>query len=74
MRVFSIASWAHFGSLVVSIALFGFGVVSAVMVIGKRLFERHWSFWTDVALLTFGPLMVLSNSVAPNDRVQPHLP
>jgi spermidine synthase len=64
MRVFSIASWAHFGSLVVSIAMFGFGVVSAVMTIGKAHFERRWSFWVTVSLLAFGPLMALANSLA----------
>ena len=26
MRVFSVGSWAHFGSLVVSLAMFGFGL------------------------------------------------
>ena len=28
MRVFSVGSWAHFGSLVVSLAMFGFGLTS----------------------------------------------
>ena len=64
MRVFSIASWAHFGSLVVSIAMFGFGVISAVMTIGKKHFQRHWSVWVTLSLLAFGPLMALANSVA----------
>ncbi len=64
MRVFSIASWAHFGSLVVSIAMFGFGVVSAVMTIGKAHFQRYWSFWVTVALVSFGPLMVAANTLA----------
>ena len=64
MRVFSIANWAHFGSLVVSIAMFGFGVVSAVMVIAKGSFDRHWRAWTTGALLAFGPLMVIANTLA----------
>ena len=42
MRVFSVGSWAHFGSLVVSLAMFGFGLTSAVMCVGKGWFERHW--------------------------------
>ena len=42
MRVFSVGSWAHFGSLVVSLAMFGFGLTSAVMCVGKDWFERHW--------------------------------
>ena len=39
MRVFSVGSWAHFGSLVVSLAMFGFGLTSAVMCVGKGWFE-----------------------------------
>src|ERR1700722_4836497 len=31
MRVFAVGSWAHFGSLVVSLAMLGFGLTSAVM-------------------------------------------
>ena len=31
MRVFAVGSWAHFGSLVVSLAMLGFGLASAVM-------------------------------------------
>lgn len=64
MRVFAIASWAHFGSLVVSIAMFGFGVVSAVMTIGKSHFERNWSFWVTASLVAFGPLMIAANTLA----------
>src|SRR3954454_19247205 len=30
MRIFSVGSWAHFGSLVVSLAMLGFGLTSAV--------------------------------------------
>ena len=64
MRVFSIASWAHFGSLVVSIAMFGFGVVSAAMCIAKGHFQRHWNAWVTAALLAFGPAMVAANTLA----------
>ena len=71
MRVFSIASWAHFGSLVVSIAMFGFGVVSAVMVIGKGHFQRYWRLWTTLSLLAFGPLMIAANTVAQTVEFNP---
>jgi spermidine synthase len=64
MRVYSIGSWAHFGSLVISIAMLGFGVVSAVMCIGKDSFERHWSTWVRVSLLAYGPLMIAGNTAA----------
>src|SRR5689334_10310025 len=64
MRVFSVGSWAHFGSLVVSLAMFGFGLTSAVMCVGKGWFERHWLGSIKGALLAFGPLMVVCNLAA----------
>src|SRR5215467_14013389 len=64
MRVFSVGSWAHFGSLVVSLAMFGFGLASAVMCVAKDWFEVHWRGAIAAALLLFGPLMVASNLVA----------
>ncbi|MBM3650902.1 MAG: hypothetical protein FJX11_24255 [Alphaproteobacteria bacterium] len=64
MRVFSVGSWAHFGSLVVSLAMFGFGLTSAVMCVGKGWFERHWVGAVKGALLAFGPLMVVCNLAA----------
>lgn len=64
MRLFSVGSWAHFGSLVVSLAMFGFGLTSAIMCVGKGWFERHWRITVKVALLLFGPMMVASSLVA----------
>ena len=37
MRIFSVGSWAHFGSLVVSLAMLGFGLTSAVMCVAQGL-------------------------------------
>src|SRR5258708_427383 len=64
MRVFSVGSWAHFGSLVVSLAMLGFGLTSAVMCVAKGWFERHWRGVSASALLLFGPLMVGANLAA----------
>ena len=41
MRVFSVGSWAHFGSLVVSLAMLGFGLTSAVMCVAKDWFAAQ---------------------------------
>ena len=41
VRVSAVGSWAPFGSLVVSLAMFGFGL-PAVSCVGKGWFERHW--------------------------------
>jgi len=64
MRLFSVGSWAHFGSLVVSLAMLGFGLTSAIMCAGKDWFERHWRGVAAVSLLVFGPLMVAANLIA----------
>ncbi len=64
MRIFSVGSWAHFGSLVVSLAMFGFGLTSAVMCVGKSWFEKRWRGAVKTALLLFGPVMVASNLIA----------
>jgi hypothetical protein len=64
MRIFAVGNWVHFGSLVVSLALLGFGLTSAVMCAGKDWFERHWRGVAAFALLAFGPLMVAANLIA----------
>ncbi len=61
MRVFSVGSWAHFGSLVVSLAMLGFGLTSAVMCVAKDWFARNWRVAASVALGLFGPLAVAAN-------------
>ncbi len=64
MRIFQIGSWAHFGSLVVSLAMLGFGLASAVMCVARPWFERHWRGVAAAALLAFGPLAVFANLAA----------
>lgn len=64
MRIFQIGSWAHFGSLVVSLAMLGFGLTSAVMCVAKGWFERHWRGVAAASLLLFGPLAVGANLAA----------
>src|SRR5215216_170089 len=64
MRIFQVGSWAHFGSLVVSLAMLGFGLTSAVMCIRKDWFDRHWQEAAAASLLLFGPLTVASNLLA----------
>ena len=61
MRVFSVGSWAHFGSLVVSLAMLGFGLASAAMTVAKDWFARNWRAAATVSLALFGPLAVGAN-------------
>src|SRR5437870_5855986 len=64
MRLFQVGSWAHFGSLVVSLAMLGFGLTSAVMCIRKDWFDRNWLGVAAASLLLFGPLTVAANLLA----------
>lgn len=64
MRVFSVGNWAHFGSLVVSLAMLGFGMASVVLFAFKEVFERRWRAAAGAALCLFGPLAVASNLTA----------
>jgi predicted membrane-bound spermidine synthase len=64
MRIFAVGSWAHFGSLVVSLAMLGFGLTSAVMCVSKDFFDRHWRVVAAASLIVFGPLTVAANLLA----------
>src|SRR5258705_5576985 len=64
MRIFSVGSWAHFGSLVVSLAMLGFGLTSAVMCLARPWFARHWFGVIAGSLGAFAPLAVGANLVA----------
>ena len=64
MRIFSEGSWAHFGSLVVSLAMMGFGLTSAVMCLARPWFERRWFGVIAGSLGLFTPLVVGANIAA----------
>ena len=61
MRVFAVGNWTHFGSLVVSLAMLGFGLTSAVMASAKSWFSRHWQGAATAGLGLMGPLAVAAN-------------
>lgn len=64
MRVFSVGSWSHFGSLVVSLAMLGFGMASVFIFLMKGFLDRHGIGSASVAMGLFGPLAVGANLVA----------
>jgi hypothetical protein len=64
MRVFALGNWAHVGSLVVSLAMLGFGLTGAVMCAAKAWFERNWQWAAALALMLFGPLIVSAHLLA----------
>src|SRR6478736_7523643 len=64
MRIFAVGSWAHFGSLVVSLAMLGFGLSSAILCIARPFIERHGMRIIAATLILFGPLVAGSNLLA----------
>ncbi len=64
MRIFAVGSWVHFGSLVVSLAMLGFGASSVVIYLARVWFEGHWRRAAGISVVLFGPLLVGSNLLA----------
>jgi predicted membrane-bound spermidine synthase len=64
MRLFAIGSWAHFGSLVVSVAMLGFGLSSAVLCVARPVVLRHGRRIAAIALILFGPLLAAVDLLA----------
>ena len=64
MRVFAVGSWAHFGSLVVSLAMLGFGIASTVLCIARGFAERHAAGIATAAAILFAPLLAGANLAA----------
>ena len=64
MRIFAVGSWTHFGSMVISLAMLGFGLSSVVIFSFKGWFERNWKAAAGASLLAFGPVTVAANLVA----------
>ncbi|HET6487060.1 MAG TPA: hypothetical protein VFH83_11605 [Spirochaetia bacterium] len=64
MRVFSVASWSNFGSMVISIALLGFGVAGTLItILGKRI-RANPDGWLSVSAYALGPSIALAYTVA----------
>ncbi len=42
MRALSVSMWHHFGYLIISAALLGFGLSGVAISIGEKFFRRHW--------------------------------
>src|SRR6516225_4960567 len=61
MRVLSVANWYHFGFLVISMALLGFGTSGVVLTLWTKLREKSRVDGTLAALsLSFGAVTLLS--------------
>jgi SAM-dependent methyltransferase len=66
MRQLAITSWVHFGSLVVSLAMMAFGLVSAVFCVETPMLRRRARVLTRVVLIAFGPATIIACALAQN--------
>ncbi|NGZ05227.1 MAG: hypothetical protein G8237_02615 [Magnetococcales bacterium] len=71
MRLYAISGWAHFGSMVVSVAMFGFGLASTIMCLSQKMFERHMEGLARIGFLLLGPMIVLGNVAAQDAQFNP---
>ncbi len=60
IRYFSIALWSNYGYMVISIALFGFGVSGTLLTLAKNWFEKRINLWMYIISLSAVPLAVLA--------------
>jgi hypothetical protein len=61
MRVFSVASWSNFGSMVISIALLGFGLSGTLLTILGNRIRANPDGWLAASAIALGPAMAAAH-------------
>ncbi len=64
MRVFSIGSWSNFGSMVISIALLGYGLAGTLLTFLEERIRRNADSWLLNSALLLAPTMALAHIAA----------
>ena len=64
MRVFSVASWSNFGSMVISIALLGFGCAGTLLTFLSTRVRLHPDMWLISSSFALGPSMAAAHVLA----------
>ena len=64
MRVFAVASWSNFGSMVISIALLGFGLAGTLLTLLQARVRRAPDAWISSSAFALGPSIALAHAVA----------
>jgi hypothetical protein len=64
MRVFAVASWSNFGSMVISIALLGFGLAGTLLTLLQTRVRRSPDAWISSSAFALAPSMALAHSLA----------
>ena len=60
MQFFSIVQWQHFASMIISIALLGFGASGTLLSVYRHAFLKRSHYLIPVFMMTTGVLMALS--------------
>ena len=64
MRVFAVASWSNFGSMVISIALLGFGLAGTLLTLLQARVRRAPDAWISSSAFALAPSIALAHAVA----------
>jgi hypothetical protein len=64
MRSFAVASWSNFGSMVISIALLGFGLAGTLLTLAGRRVRGNPDAWLASSALALGPSMAIAHVLA----------
>jgi len=64
MRVFSVSSWSNFGSMVISIALLGFGLAGTLLTFLSERVRRQPDLWLIASAFALGPSMAVAHVLA----------
>ena len=64
MRVFSVGSWSNFGSMVISIALLGYGLSGTLLTLFENKLLKNADAWLFGSAFLLGPSMVLAHILA----------
>ena len=60
MRCFAVGSWSNFGSMVISIALLGYGLAGTLLTFLEKRVERNADRWLSTSAALVGPAMATS--------------
>ena len=64
MRSFAVGSWSNFGSMVISIALLGYGLAGTLITFLEARVERNANRWLAWTAALLGPSMILVHVAA----------
>jgi spermidine synthase len=64
MRVFAVASWSNFGSMVIGIALLGFGLAGTLLAVRGDRVARNPDAWLSSSAFALAPSMAVAHACA----------